>query len=201
MENREATDDILIADAQRGELREFNDLVIRYQSAIYNYSLRMMGEEASAADITQDTFIKAYRALNSFRGGNFKAWLFRIASNLCYDELRRTSRKPQSSLEELQHEDSPDAAELPSNTETPEETVQRSELMRAIQHCISLLNPAQRTVLLLCDIQGYSYLQAAEISSIQVGTVKSRLSRARLSMRNCLRAIPELLPDKYRLKL
>jgi len=199
MANQEPNDDILIEQSRQGQLDAFNQLVLRYQNLIYSIAYRMMNDEPSAGDITQDTFIKAYERLDSFRGGNFKAWLSRIASNLCYDELRRHKRRPQTYLEDMTLEDSDDPAPIPSDEDTPEEVAQQSELQQAIQQCISALKEDQRTVLVLCDIQGMSYQEIAESTDVQIGTVKSRLSRARLAVRNCLQGFSELLPEEYRL--
>lgn len=199
MAKQEPTDEILITQSQEGQLDAFNQLVLRYQNLVYSVAYRMMNDEPSASDITQDTFIKAYQRLDTFRGGNFKAWLTRIASNLCYDELRRHKRRPQTYLEDMSPEDSDDPAPIPSDADTPEEVAQQLELQQAIQHCISALKDDQRTVLVLSDVQGMSYQEIADTTDVQIGTVKSRLSRARLAVRNCLQGFSELLPDEYRL--
>ena len=94
-------EEALIQDAQRGDVAAYNRLVLHYQSLAYNVAYRIMGEPQSAEDMTQEAFVSAYKALNRFRGGNFKAWLLRIVTNACYDELRRHKRRPQSSLDEL----------------------------------------------------------------------------------------------------
>ena len=167
MANNDEAGEILIERAKDNDLDAFNHLVLRFQNAIFNHCLRLMADEASAADITQDVFIRAYRSLRAYRGGNFKAWLMRIATNLCYDELRRIKRRPQVYLEDLRGEDTTIGTEIPASDESPEESVLRTELARAIQHCISRLNPAQRIVLVLCDVQGYSYQETADIADTQ----------------------------------
>lgn len=199
MANQEQPDEILVEQSQQGELESFNQLVLRYQDLVFSVSYRIMGESQSAADVTQDTFIKAYERLNTFRGGNFKAWLTRIATNGCYDELRRTKRRPQTYLEEMIPEDSNDEPPIPSSDDTPEEVAVQSDLQNAIQQCIGNLKDDQRTVLVLSDVQGMSYQEIADSTDTQIGTVKSRLSRARLAVRNCLQGFSELLPDQYRL--
>lgn len=199
MANQEQPDEILIEQSQQGQLDAFNDLVLRYQDLVYSISYRIMGESESAADVTQDTFIKAYQRLDSFRGGNFKAWLSRIATNGCYDELRKVKRRPQTYLEDLKPEDSDDEAPIPSAADTPEEVALQADLQRAIQHCISNLKDDQRIVLVMSDVQEMSYQEIADSTDVQIGTVKSRLSRARLAVRNCLQGFSELLPDEYRL--
>jgi RNA polymerase sigma-70 factor (ECF subfamily) len=190
----------LIQEAQRGDVQAFNALVLHYQTQVYNLAYRVMGERDSAADATQEAFISAYKSLKRFRGGSFKAWLMRIVTNACYDELRRRKRRPQTSLEALHvvEEDPNPSLILPS--EGPESHTQRMELAQAIQHCLSTLPEDQRTAAVLSDIQGYSYDEMAVIMGVSLGTVKSRLSRARAKLRDCLRAKGELLPSRYRLE-
>ena len=184
----------LIRQAQRGDIDAFNALVLRYQDSTYTLAYRIMGEQESAADAAQEAFIIAYRRLNTYRGGSFRAWLLRITTNQCYDELRRLKRRPAVSVEEMGDEPA-----IPDNADTPEEIVQQRELQRAIQSCISALNADQRVVLVLCDVEGMDYGAIAEQVGAQIGTVKSRLSRARAAVRDCLQGVRELLPPAYRL--
>ena len=199
MANQQQADATLIEQSQQGQLDAFNQLVLRYQDLVYSVSYRIIGEAQSASDVTQDTFLKAYQRLDTFRGGNFKAWLTRIASNLCYDELRRVKRRPQTYLEDMTPEDSDDEAPIPSDIASPEEVALQSDLQAAIQECINKLKDDQRIVLVFSDVQEMSYQEIAEATNVQIGTVKSRLSRARLAVRNCLQGFSELLPDQYRL--
>ena len=191
----------LITAARKGDLDSFNTLVLAYQHQVYNLAYRIMGEAASASDATQEAFISAWRHIGGFRGGSFKAWLLRIVTNACYDELRRVKRRPASSLESLYVEDpTPDADLPPSQLESPEAFTQRRELNRAIQAGIAQLPPDQRIVLVLSDVQGMSYEEIAEATSANLGTVKSRLSRARARLRDLLVEHGELLPVEYRLQ-
>jgi RNA polymerase sigma factor (sigma-70 family) len=189
----------LIQRAQKGDLRAFNVLVEQYQDALYTLAYRIMGEPASAADATQEAFISAYRRLDTYRGGNFRAWLARIVTNTCYDELRRLKRRPSTSLEDLTHEDSNDEAPIADDAPTPEQALQQKELQRAIQACIDELGDEQRVTLVLSDVEGLSYQEIADQTNTQAGTVKSRLSRARANVRGCLQGFAELLPTAYRL--
>ncbi|MCP5097169.1 MAG: sigma-70 family RNA polymerase sigma factor [Chloroflexi bacterium] len=189
----------LIKDAQKGDVTAYNRLVVHYQELVYNVAYRIMGEPQSAEDAAQEAFISAYKALNRFRGGNFKAWLLRIATNSCYDELRRRKRRPQSSLDELT-EDNESFSFLNSGEEGPEGASQRMELVRAIESCLQGLPEAQRVTAVLCDIEGYDYNEIANITSVSLGTVKSRMNRARRKLRDCLRGFGELLPATYRLE-
>ncbi|PJF39962.1 MAG: sigma-70 family RNA polymerase sigma factor [Chloroflexi bacterium] len=189
----------LITSAQGGDLNAFNALVLRYQDNVYGVTYRIMGEADSAADTAQDTFITAFRRLETYRGGNFKAWLLRIATNTCYDELRRRKRRPADALDDLPGADHADGPPLPSYDPSPEQHVQQHELQRIIENCIKALRDEQRLVIILRDIEGLSYDEVAASAGVPAGTVKSRLSRARASMRACLQNFQELLPDTYRL--
>lgn len=191
----------LIHDAQKGDLEAFNRLVLAYQDAIYTHAYRMLGDKSAADDATQETFIAAYQALKTFRGGSFRAWLFRIVTNQCYDELRCRQRRPTTPLEPLSTDD--EEIESPKwlgdDSNSPEEEVNQRALREAIQHCLNGLPQEFRSVVLLIDVQGMDYSEAAQILKVPVGTIKSRLARARLRIQHCLQDFWELLPEKFRL--
>ncbi len=188
----------LIQKAKQGDIAAYNQLVLTYQQDVYNVTYRILHAPQAAEDITQETFIAAYKALNQFRGGNFKAWLLRIGTNRCYDALRRHKRRPQSSLDELtEQNDAP--AFLESKADSPEKIQERSDMENAIVVCLDDLPDDQRIVTVLSDVEGYSYKEIAEIAAVSLGTVKSRLNRARLKLRECLQRFRELLPSRYRL--
>lgn len=190
----------LVKDAQGGDLDAFNRLVLFYQDQAFNLSFRMLGDDDSAEDATQNAFIAAYRNLNSYRGGSFRAWVLRIVTNTCYDELRRRKRRPVVPLEP----ESSDEEEIESprwladGSPTPEEAVERSEIGKAIQHCLEGLPDEFRMIAVLVDVQGIDYEEASTIIGKPLGTVKSRLARARSKLRDCLRSFRELLPLTYR---
>lgn len=190
----------LIQAAQRGDLDAFNELVLRYQNQAYNLAYRIMGDGDSAADASQEAFISAYRAIGGYRGGSFRAWLMRIVTNACYDELRRRKRRPTSSLEALLVVDAAPGEVLVNGAEGPEAYAQRQDLNRALHAGLQTLPPEQRVAMVLRDVQGYDYQEIADITGVSLGTVKSRLSRARSKMREYLLAQGELLPSLYRLK-
>lgn len=191
-------EETLIARAQKGNIGAYNRLVLHYQDMVYNVAYRIMKDPASADDATQEAFISAYKAIRQFRGGNFKSWLLRIVTNSCYDELRRRKRRPQSSLDEITEEiESPSF--MADNSDTPEEMRQRVELVDAVKRCLDELPDEQRVAAVLCDVEGHEYQEIAEIMSISLGTVKSRISRARSKLRECLQGFGELLPAEYRL--
>ncbi len=194
----------LISQAQQGDLEAFNRLILAYQSQVYNLALRLMGDPASASDATQEAFISAFRGLRRFRGGSFKAWLLRIVRNACYDEFRRWSRRPSTSLDDMSpYSVGPEpesSVKLTSTDESPEEAMESAELAQAIQDCLDRLQPDSRILAVLVDVQGHNYQEAAAVIGKPIGTVKSRLSRARAKLRDCLQGYRELLPSAFRLE-
>jgi len=192
----------LIREAQRGDLDSFNRLILAYQSLVFNVAYRIMGEPDSSSDATQEAFISAFRNLKSFRGGSFRSWLMRIVTNACYDELRRQKRKPSTSLEELtelsEGSDSQEPSTLGTHETSPESAAEKSELTAAIQDCIHRLPAEFKIVLVLVDIQEFDYQEASGIIGHPIGTVKSRLARARVKLRDCLQRYRELLPASFR---
>lgn len=195
----------LIRDAQLGDLNAFNTLVLTHQSVAYNLAYRILGDPAPAADATQEAFLSAFRHLRAYRGGSFRAWILRIVTNASYDELRRQKRRPAVSLDGMGSDD-PDAPEegaeflAPSSEEGPEQVAERNELAEALQDCLKGLPVEFRTVAVLVDVQGFDYAEAAAVVQTPVGTIKSRLARARARLRECLEAHRELLPSRFRLE-
>ena len=187
----------LIAAAQQGDRDAFNQLVVHYQSLAYNVAYRVLGDGDAAADATQDAFISAYRAIARFRGGSFKAWIMRIVTNACYDQLRAKQRRPTTSLDA-----DPDIERHEWNvdpSERPEAYVARQELGQIIQRGLATLPVEQRTCVVLSDVQGMSYEEIAQTMNSSLGTVKSRLNRGRRKLRDYLTQHVELLPARYRL--
>jgi RNA polymerase sigma factor (sigma-70 family) len=194
-----ATDEAqLITDSQRGDVRAFNVLVERYQTRVYNLCYRMLGDPDAAADVTQDTFVSAYRNIRRYRGGSFAAWIMRIAQNACYDQLRIRQRRPTTSIDALLSEDDDhQPRQFEDQGEAPDERSLRNELADEIQRGLDLLEPDHRLVIVLSDIQGLSYDEISASTGWPLGTVKSRLSRGRAHLRDVLRR-GELLPARYR---
>ena len=197
---------LLINLSQKGDANAFNQLVLKYQQTTYNVVLRMLGDRETAADVTQDTFIAAFRAIQSFRGGSsFRAWLLRIASNQAYDYWRRVNRRPQDSLDTLMDEDEPHEAGVlnaliaTEHAANPEEYLLNQELQELLQKGIQELPFDQRVAIILCDIQGLSYDEIASSTQTSLGTVRSRIARGRQRLRGYLYEHRELLPGNYRL--
>jgi RNA polymerase sigma-70 factor (ECF subfamily) len=175
----------LVRRAQSGDLQAFNQLVDLHQRLVFNLCLRMLGASASAEDAAQDAFIAAWRNISAFRGSSFRAWLMRIASNACTDELRRRGRRPALSL------DAPSPAgeeplDVPDRSAGPEEAALRDEQRRRIQAALLQLPGDQRLAVVLCDVQGFAYEEIAEAMRTSVGTVKSRIARGREKLRRLL---------------
>ncbi len=191
----------LIDAARRGDVGSFNQLVLSYQSMAYNVAYRILGDRDAAADATQEAFLSAFQAIGKFRGGSFKAWVLRIVTNACYDQLRLKQRRPTASLDVLLVSEPAPIRPLTDPDESPEEHALRQELSKVIQVGIGTLPTEQRITLILSDIQGFSYQEIAAISGVSLGTVKSRLSRARGKLRDFLMEQGELLPSQYRLKI
>ena len=195
----------LIADAQRGGRRgldAFNTLVLAYQSQVYNVAYRILGDEAAAADATQDTFISTFKHIQKFRGGSFKSFLLRSVTNACFDKLRYDKRRPATSLESLSEDgdgDEPGSNEfLPSTDENPADASERADIRRHIERALQLLPPDQRAAFVLSDLQHLNYDEIADAMQTSLGTVKSRLSRARAKLRSYLLSQEELLPEEFR---
>ena len=185
----------LVLRSAEHDLSAFNRIVERYQSQVYNLAARILGDRTAAEDVSQETFISAHRAIGRFRGGSLRAWLLRIASNRSYDFLRSSRSRPAQSLDQsLENPGFYVASQDPS----PEQMALSGELRDEIQRAILSLPPDQRATLTLIDVQGLSYQEAAEATGVSLGTVKSRLSRARAGARDSLLQRKELLPDKFR---
>ncbi|HTI15704.1 MAG TPA: sigma-70 family RNA polymerase sigma factor [Dictyobacter sp.] len=196
----------LITRSQRGDVEAFNRLILHYQPIMYSTIFRLLGNYDSAADVTQDAFIAAFRAIRTYRGGSsFRAWLLRIGTNMACDYWRKVQRHPTSSLETLIENDEPHTTNMLgtlTNTnpeENPEEKILSQELQRLIQAGLMQLPLEQRNALILCDIQGSSYEEIAQITQTTLGTVRSRISRGRARLREFLQQHKELLPKDYRL--
>lgn len=186
-----------------GDLNAFNQLVLKYQELAYNVARRILSDPAAADDATQTAFISAYRKIDSYRGGSFKSWLMRIVTNACYDELRRQKRRPTVTLEPI-NDDTGEEIESPmwlaDDSLLPEEKIEVGELDKAVQHCLDNLPTDFRIVAVMVDVEGLDYQVVSDAVGKPLGTIKSRLYRARQRLQNCLQAFQELLPHKYRLE-
>jgi RNA polymerase sigma-70 factor, ECF subfamily len=176
----------LISQARAGNISAFNELIFATQDMVYQQAFWLMHNGAAAEDATQDAFLHAFQRLQSFRGGSFKSWILRITTNVCLDELRRQKRHPAVPLEPFNENDEEieDAHWMTDPGDPPEEIVERAERSSAIYQCIHKLPIEYQAVIILIDIQEFDYQEAATILRVPIGTIKSRLTRARLQLRN-----------------
>ncbi|HEY5728511.1 MAG TPA: sigma-70 family RNA polymerase sigma factor [Anaerolineales bacterium] len=193
----------LISSAQHGDVDAFNVLILNYQDLLYRIALRIVHDECIAEDALQEAMIHAFRHIRTFRGGNFKSWLARVTVNASYDELRRGKRHNGLPLEAYTNEgeeiESPEWMRDPASD--PEERAEESELRTALHLCIKTLIPDYRLMVILVDMEGMSYEEAAHVAHIPVGTVKSRLARARMQLQKSLQGYRSLLPSVYQMDM
>jgi RNA polymerase sigma-70 factor, ECF subfamily len=179
---------LLVKMATSGDLDAFNQLVLDYQSTAYNHAYALLGDPAAAEDAAQEGFIKAFQSLSGFRGGSFRGWLLRIVTNSAYDMLRRSRRHPNQPL--YPDDDNGDELESPAWLADPaagvQEAVEQHEISKTIYSKLDELPAVYRSVLTLIDIYELDYTEAAEALRVPIGTVKSRLARARMQMKGKL---------------
>lgn len=189
-----AEEKALIERCKRGDLAAFNDLVRKYEKQVYNFAYRLTGNYDDANDVAQDAFLRVFNAIGSFRGdASFSTWLFRITTNVFLDERKRAKAHPQSSLDEyLELGESSVARQIVDPSPTPEVVLEESERAQILSKAISDLPEYQRAMVTLYHSQQKSYEEIAEIMDLPIGTVKSRLNRARLALKEKLSGLREL---------
>ena len=189
MEHRANSEEFWIEQASNGSLDAFNQLVLKHQDAAYGQARIMLNDDWLAEEVTQDSFIKAFQSIHGFRGGSFRAWLIRIVTNTAYDVLRRSSKRPTQPL--FPDDEDGEEMESPSWLADPnvsvERTVEQSEQTRSIHRALNELQDIYRNVITLIDLQDFEYEEASQALNIPIGTVKSRLARARLQLRQILK--------------
>ena len=189
---QQARDSGLVERALGGELEAFNEIVAFYQDYLFALVVRVVGDRDSAADAVQEAFFSCYRNLGRFRGDSFRSWLTRIALNAATDILRQRKRKPVDQFPEWEDEDwqppAPDA-------ENPEREAVRRSASRVLWRALYEITDDQRTAIVMYDIEGYDYQEIAEMTAVSLGTVKSRIHRGRLALRELLGSQMELLRD------
>ncbi len=177
---------VLLARAKKGEIAAFESLMTAYENRVYTLALRSTGSEQDAADITQEVFLRAWKSLESFRGdSSLSTWLYRVTSNICVDFARK--RAAESGMASIDDAESPAASVAdPSRAIQPEQAVENQELREELQYALSQLSEEHREVVLLRDVAGLAYTEIARTLGLEDGTVKSRLARARNSLRKIL---------------
>ena len=184
----------LIDRCKRGDLAAFNELVKKYEKQVYNFAYRLTSNYDDANDIAQDAFLRVYSAIGGFRGdASFTTWLFRITTNVFLDDRKRARAHPHSSLDEyLDLEESSVARQIEDPSPSPEALTEEKERGQILQRAIQSLPEYQRAMVVLYHTEQKSYEEIAEIMSLPIGTVKSRLNRARLALKEKLAPIREL---------
>lgn len=182
----------ILTRARRGDVAAFEELVRLYEKRVYAVALRSSGNPEDADDIVQEVFLRAWRSIESFRGDSgFSTWLFRITMNLCVDHARHRHAQPQT--QPIVTDDETERP-IPDTTPTPEEHLDNRELGRELAAALAEVSEEHRRIVLLRDVSGMSYTEIAEVLEISEGTVKSRLSRARIALRKVLLRRGNLLP-------
>ena len=170
----------IVRKVLKGDTNAFETLVLEYEKNVYNIALRMTGNSEDASDMTQEAFIKAFNSLQSFRGDSkFSVWLYRIVSNVCLDFLRSRNRRPTVSLS-VEDDDGEDTQlDVADESQSPELLLDRKLTRESVRRGLDSLPPDYRQILLLREIQGFSYEEISKALHLEVGTVKSRIFRAR----------------------
>jgi RNA polymerase sigma-70 factor (ECF subfamily) len=176
---------LLIERARSGDTRAFEELARREERALYRHALRIVGTTSDAEDIVQDALFSAWRSIASFQGISFRAWLFRIATNRALDQLRSRKRRPELPLDPPDDDEVTWAEPVAPGPDLTQLAGDR-EALAAVETALEALPAEQRTALLLRDVEGFAYEEIAVITSVEIGTVKSRIHRGRLAVRNTL---------------
>lgn len=170
----------IVQKVLKGDVNAFETLVLAYEKSVYNIALRMTGNSEDASDMTQEAFIKAYNSLQSFRGDSkFSVWIYRIATNVCLDFIRSRSRKPTVSLSVEDKDGDEVELDVADESQSPEQLLDRQMTRESVRRGLETLTPEYRQILLLREIQGLSYDEISQCLGLEVGTVKSRIFRAR----------------------
>ena len=184
-------DEADVARACRGDIDAFDALMARHETKIFNLCLWVLADRDEAADAAQDTFIRAYRHLKKFRGDcAFGSWVSRIAINVSRDALKKKRKRPRD-FSSLEREDGPEF-DPPDPARAAPEALARHERQLAVRRALARVPETYRTALILFDLQGRSYEECADVLQVPVGTIKSRLSRARAALREALGSDREL---------
>lgn len=177
----------LLSRSAKGDADAFGKLVSHYQNDIFNLVCRMIGNKDDAMDITQETFISAYKNIGAFEGrSKFNTWLYSIATNRAISAMRAKGSRPSAQMSALEGDDGRSAFEPAAKTNTPVAQLEVTETQLQVQQAISELEEDYKTVVVLRDIQGLDYEEIGEVLNCSIGTVKSRLHRARTELRTKL---------------
>lgn len=184
----------IIERCKQGDLAAFNELVKKYEKQVYNFAYRLTGNYDDANDIAQEAFLRVYNAIGSFRGdASFTTWLFRITTNVFLDDRKRARAHPHTSLDEhMELEESSVTRQIEDPSPSPEAITEENERGQILQDAIHSLPDYQRAMVSLYHTEQKSYEEIAEMMDLPIGTVKSRLNRARLALKEKLTPLKEL---------
>lgn len=190
---------ILLKKSQEGDIHAFEQLIESYQKRVFNIAYRIIGSYDDANELAQEVFIKVYRSLVKFKGqSTFSTWIYSITKNVCYDELRKRKNKKVVYIDEdVKYDNSEIQRQIEDDRPQPDEIAEKNEIKRIIHEAISELSEEHRVAIVLRDIQGFSYEEISKILECPEGTVKSRINRARQSLKNILKKNKELLNEYY----
>lgn len=190
---------LLIKQSKCGSVDSFEKLIEDNRKKVYNIALRMLGNPEDANDVTQEVFLRVYKSMRGFKEqSSFSTWIYRITKNVCLDEIRKKKKNNLVYIDkEIEYGDGQVKMQLEDERETPEEAAERSELSVRVREAIAMLPEQHRILIILRDIQNFSYDEIAGILKCPDGTVKSRINRARSALREILHSRKELFNEDY----
>ena len=186
----------LVGRARRGDREAFTQLIMQYQVPLYNMALRMVGRPDDAADIAQEAFLRAWEKIRTLRDAPFKSWLFQIGANLCYDHFRRGKRYGVMPDEDQTSHQTGNVVGLGIATPDPQERAEANERTRLVRDSIQALDHDMRIAIILRDVNGMAYDEIAAVLRVPLGTVKSRIARARAQVQEQLQRHPDFFPTR-----
>ncbi len=189
----------LLEKSKNGDIEAFEKLIERYQKKVFNMAFRIIGNHDDASELAQEVFIRIFKSIKTFKEeSSFSTWVYRITTNICLDELRkRKNRKIVYLDDDIKSEDGEMKRQLEDTRPTPEAAAEKNEVKRVVESAIQALSDEHRTVIVMRDLQGFSYEEIASIIKCPEGTVKSRINRARQALRDILKNKRELFKDTY----
>jgi len=190
---------ILLKKSQEGDIHAFEQLIESYQKRVFNIAYRIIGSYDDANELAQEVFIKVYRSLSQFKGrSSFSTWIYSITKNVCYDELRKRKNKKVVYIDEdIKYDNNEIQRQVEDGRPQPDEIAEKNEIKRIVHEAIMELSYEHREAIVLRDIQGFSYEEISKLLKCPEGTVKSRINRARRSLKNILKKNEELLNEYY----
>lgn len=199
MGDKETYENRLIKEAKSGSVEAFEELIKQCQKKVFNIAYKMTGNYDDANELAQEAFIRAYKSINKFKGDSlFSTWIYRITTNVCLDELRKRKNQKVISLDEdIKYNDEEVKQQIKDESPGPEKILEKKEINGLIRECIESLPPDYKTVIILRDIEGFSYEEISKIVNCPEGTVKSRINRARKTLRDIFKNKKELFNEEY----